>query len=112
MGSYSEAFHFIPIPADASPDNSTDEDDKDDVASSSKENVFRKEYDRMGDNSEKFILDNANFEQKEKELFDIFNTNSAFSFNNPNFEIGCYNEAFHCTPIPTIVPPNNNAKCE
>ncbi|GFV39036.1 hypothetical protein TNCV_966011 [Trichonephila clavipes] len=52
------------------------------------------------DNGKKFIIDNADFEEEEQELIDIFNSNSTFSHNNP-FENQSYNDACHFYPIPT-----------
>ncbi|GFQ99492.1 hypothetical protein TNCT_573461 [Trichonephila clavata] len=56
------------------------------------------------DNGRKFIIDNANFEEEDKELIDIFNSNPTFSHTNPNFEFfenRSYNEAYHFYPITT-----------
>ncbi|GFY48557.1 hypothetical protein TNIN_229261 [Trichonephila inaurata madagascariensis] len=52
----------------------------------------------------KLIVDNADFEEEEKDLIDIFNSNSTFLHNNTNlnlFENGSYNEACHIYPIST-----------
>ncbi|GFR23961.1 hypothetical protein TNCT_321881 [Trichonephila clavata] len=73
--SYSHDFPFKRILVDASPVKSTDEND---------------------------IIVNDDFEVEDKELNDIFNSNSASPSNNPNFETGYFNEAFHFTPTPTV----------
>ncbi|GFR13991.1 hypothetical protein TNCT_726781 [Trichonephila clavata] len=56
------------------------------------------------DNGKKFIIDNADFEEEEKELIDIFNLSSTSSHNNSKFEFfknRSYNEACHFHPIST-----------
>ncbi|GFW50565.1 hypothetical protein TNCV_2888681 [Trichonephila clavipes] len=58
------------------------------------------------DNGKKFIIDNADFEVEEKELIDIFNSNSTTLHNNTNielFENRSYNEDCHFYPIPMNV---------
>ncbi|GFR04926.1 hypothetical protein TNCT_464401 [Trichonephila clavata] len=52
------------------------------------------------DNGKKFIIDNADFEEEEQELIDIFNSNPTVSHNNP-LENLSYNEACHFYPIST-----------
>ncbi|GFW43273.1 hypothetical protein TNCV_1350361 [Trichonephila clavipes] len=56
-------------------------------------------YTFYDDNGEKFIIDNADFEEEEEELIDIFKSNSALVSNYPNFKIDSYNENFHFVPI-------------
>ncbi|GFY38094.1 hypothetical protein TNIN_398161 [Trichonephila inaurata madagascariensis] len=56
-------------------------------------------YTFYDDNGEKFIIDNADFEEDDKELIDIFNASSTF--------LGPSNEYFHFKPIPTHVLPDN-----
>ncbi|GFQ82458.1 hypothetical protein TNCT_341331 [Trichonephila clavata] len=54
------------------------------------------------DNGKKFIIDNADFEEEDRELIDIFNLNPKFSHNNPNFDFlenRSYNETCHFYPI-------------
>ncbi|GFQ87368.1 hypothetical protein TNCT_498691 [Trichonephila clavata] len=58
------------------------------------------EYTFYDDNGNKFIIDNADFEEEEEELIEIFNPNSAFVSNYPNSKIDSYNESFHFIPIP------------
>ncbi|GFR07226.1 hypothetical protein TNCT_572741 [Trichonephila clavata] len=58
------------------------------------------EYTFYDDNGNKFIIDNADFEEEEEELTDIFNPNSALVSNYLNFKIDSYNERFHFIPIP------------
>ncbi|GFR02023.1 hypothetical protein TNCT_169311 [Trichonephila clavata] len=56
------------------------------------------------DNGRKFIIDNADFEEEEQELIDIFNSNPIFSYNNPNFELFenlSYSKEYHFYPIST-----------
>ncbi|GFU56692.1 hypothetical protein TNCV_1822251 [Trichonephila clavipes] len=63
------------------------------------------------DNGKKFIIDNATFEAEEKELIDIFNLNSSFPQNNPNFEYfenRPYNEDCHFYPISTNASKEDN----
>ncbi|GFY39480.1 hypothetical protein TNIN_335451 [Trichonephila inaurata madagascariensis] len=58
------------------------------------------------DNEKQFIIENAEFEEEEKELIDTFNSNSTFPHNNPNFEFfenRSFNEACHFYPISTNV---------
>ncbi|GFS36121.1 hypothetical protein TNIN_163801 [Trichonephila inaurata madagascariensis] len=50
-------------------------------------------------NEEKFIIDNAEFEEEEKELIDIFNLNSKILPSNPFYNRGSYNEKNHFIPI-------------
>ncbi|GFR13677.1 hypothetical protein TNCT_22531 [Trichonephila clavata] len=62
------------------------------------------------DNGKKFIIDNADFEEEEKELIDIFNSNSTLLINNPNsefFENRSYNDTCHFYPISTNAPSEN-----
>ncbi|GFQ76017.1 hypothetical protein TNCT_427141 [Trichonephila clavata] len=59
------------------------------------------------DNGEKFIINNAEFEEEEKELTDIFNSNSEILPNNPFYERGSYNENYHFLPIPLNASPDN-----
>ncbi|GFR07560.1 hypothetical protein TNCT_473541 [Trichonephila clavata] len=82
MESYNDTFHFKPISMDAStvnmdasPVKSTDEND---------------------------IIVKDDFEVDDKELNDIFISNSVSTSNNPNFETGYYNVAFHFTPTPSV----------
>ncbi|GFQ94435.1 hypothetical protein TNCT_503821 [Trichonephila clavata] len=49
------------------------------------------------DNGENFIIDNAEFEEEEKELIDVLNTNSEILPNNPFYERASY----HFLPIPS-----------
>ncbi|GFR17017.1 hypothetical protein TNCT_610191 [Trichonephila clavata] len=58
------------------------------------------EYTFYDDNGNKFIIDNADFEEEEEELTEIFNPNSALVSNYPNSKIDSYNESFHFIPIP------------
>ncbi|GFY41974.1 hypothetical protein TNIN_313031 [Trichonephila inaurata madagascariensis] len=58
------------------------------------------------DNGKKFTIDNADFEVEEKELIDIFNSDSTILHNhtsNELFENRSYNEACHFYPISTNV---------
>ncbi|GFT94985.1 hypothetical protein TNCV_1472731 [Trichonephila clavipes] len=50
-------------------------------------------------NEEKFIIDNAEFEEEEKELIDIFNSNSKILPSNPFYDRGSYNDKYHFIPI-------------
>ncbi|GFQ87931.1 hypothetical protein TNCT_84551 [Trichonephila clavata] len=52
------------------------------------------------DKGDEFIIDNAEFEVEEKELIDIFNSNSEILPSNPFYERGSYNENYHFIPIP------------
>ncbi|GFX95965.1 hypothetical protein TNCV_2085451 [Trichonephila clavipes] len=45
------------------------------------------QYTFYDDNGEKFIIDNADFEEEEEELIDIFNSNLAFVSKNSKFEM-------------------------
>ncbi|GFS50254.1 hypothetical protein TNCV_3461 [Trichonephila clavipes] len=56
-------------------------------------------YTFYDDDGEKFIIDNADFEEDEKELIDIFNTSLA--------SLGPCNESFHFKPSPTNALPDN-----
>ncbi|GFT97173.1 hypothetical protein TNCV_3858311 [Trichonephila clavipes] len=63
-------------------------------------------YALYDDNGKKFIIDNADFEEEEKELMDIFNLNSRILPNNSNIELfrnRPYVEACHFYPISTTV---------
>ncbi|GFW81256.1 hypothetical protein TNCV_376041 [Trichonephila clavipes] len=65
-------------------------------------------YDDYG---EKFIIDNAEFEEEENEQNDIFNSNSTFLHSNPNSEFlqnRSYNEACHFYPISTNASSGNH----
>ncbi|GFR13388.1 hypothetical protein TNCT_671211 [Trichonephila clavata] len=64
-------------------------------------------YTFYDDNGNKFIIDNADFEEEEEELTDIFNPNSALVSNYPNFKIDSYNESFHFIPIPMVASSDN-----
>ncbi|GFQ94789.1 hypothetical protein TNCT_85501 [Trichonephila clavata] len=52
------------------------------------------------DKGDKFLIDNAEFEEEEKELIDIFNSNLEILPSNPFYERGSYNENYHFIPIP------------
>ncbi|GFY27424.1 hypothetical protein TNCV_2070441 [Trichonephila clavipes] len=60
------------------------------------------------DNGEKFIIDNADFEEEETELVNIFNLNSASLSNISNIELGSYNQSIHFKPIPVNVSTVNS----
>ncbi|GFU44395.1 hypothetical protein TNCV_1505331 [Trichonephila clavipes] len=57
-------------------------------------------YEFCDDNGGKLIIDNAEFEEEEKELMDIFYSNSEILPSNPFYDRGSYNENFHFIPIP------------
>ncbi|GFR23160.1 hypothetical protein TNCT_128021 [Trichonephila clavata] len=61
------------------------------------------------DNGEQFIIDNAKFEEEEKEIIDIFNSNSEILPSNPFHERGSFNENYHFFPIPFDASPCNPA---
>ncbi|GFR27129.1 hypothetical protein TNCT_475981 [Trichonephila clavata] len=63
-------------------------------------------YDDIG---EQFIIDNAEFEEEEKEIIDIFNSNSEILPSNPFYKRGSFNENYHFFPIPFDVSPCNLA---
>ncbi|GFV70204.1 hypothetical protein TNCV_2553481 [Trichonephila clavipes] len=69
-------------------------------------------YTFYDDNGKKFTIDNADFEEEEKELIDIFNLNSTILHNNSNIESfrnRPYNEACHFYPISTTVSSDEDA---
>ncbi|GFR07786.1 hypothetical protein TNCT_338721 [Trichonephila clavata] len=59
------------------------------------------------ENGEKFIIDNDEFEEEEKELTDIFNSNSETLPNNPFNERASYSEDYHFLPNPLNASPDN-----
>ncbi|GFR16024.1 hypothetical protein TNCT_390861 [Trichonephila clavata] len=61
------------------------------------------------DNGMQFIIDNAEFEEEEKEIIDIFNSNSEILLSNPFYERGSFNENYHFFPIPLEASPFNLA---
>ncbi|GFQ71409.1 hypothetical protein TNCT_410131, partial [Trichonephila clavata] len=61
------------------------------------------------DNGEQFIIDNAEFEEEEKEIVDIFNSNSEILPSNPFYEKGSFNENYHFFPIRFDASPCNSA---
>ncbi|GFT94871.1 hypothetical protein TNCV_1471801 [Trichonephila clavipes] len=69
-------------------------------------------YEFCDDNGGKFIIDNAEFEEEEKELMDIFYSNSEILPSNPFYDRGSYNENYHFIPIPDTSdnPTNEDAK--
>ncbi|GFR13128.1 hypothetical protein TNCT_550431 [Trichonephila clavata] len=60
------------------------------------------------DNGEQFIIDNAEFEEEEKEIIDIFNSNLEILQRNPFYEMGYRNENYFI-PIPFNASPCNSA---
>ncbi|GFR15220.1 hypothetical protein TNCT_536591 [Trichonephila clavata] len=62
------------------------------------------------DNGEQFIIDNAEFEEEEKEIVDILNSNSEILPSNPFYERGSFNENYHFFPIPSDASPYNPAE--
>ncbi|GFQ65582.1 hypothetical protein TNCT_638061 [Trichonephila clavata] len=61
------------------------------------------------DNREQFIIHNAEFEEEEKEIIDIFNSHSEILPSNPFYERGSFNENYHFFPIPFDATPCNPA---
>ncbi|GFY15555.1 hypothetical protein TNCV_1282031 [Trichonephila clavipes] len=51
------------------------------------------------DNEEEIIIDNANFEEEEVELINIFHSSSNSLSNTSNIEVESYNETIHFKPI-------------
>ncbi|GFR10899.1 hypothetical protein TNCT_482861 [Trichonephila clavata] len=59
------------------------------------------------DYEEKFTIDNVEFEEEEKELTDIFNSNSEILPTNPFYERAFYSEKYHFLPIPLNASQDN-----
>ncbi|GFY49881.1 hypothetical protein TNIN_418881 [Trichonephila inaurata madagascariensis] len=62
------------------------------------------------DNGEKFIIDNADFEEKETELVNILNSNSASLSNISNIDLSSYNQSINFKPIPDNVSTVNSTE--
>ncbi|GFY67286.1 hypothetical protein TNIN_382011 [Trichonephila inaurata madagascariensis] len=60
------------------------------------------------DNEKKFIINNAEFEEEEKELIDIINSNSEILPSNPFHARGSYDENYHFFPISLDTSPDNS----
>ncbi|GFR13161.1 hypothetical protein TNCT_484001 [Trichonephila clavata] len=60
------------------------------------------------DNGEKLIIDNAEFEEEEKEIIDIFNSNSEILPSIPFYERISYNEDYHYNQISLNASPCNS----
>ncbi|GFY38888.1 hypothetical protein TNIN_136761 [Trichonephila inaurata madagascariensis] len=95
------------IKPDDSVTNNTENTDAISTLSSETTLVKGTKYTFYDAHGETFFIDNADFEEEEEEMIDIFNLNSAFVYNNSNFEMGSYNEKFHFFPIQTDVSSNN-----
>ncbi|GFR20727.1 hypothetical protein TNCT_494311 [Trichonephila clavata] len=61
------------------------------------------------DNGEQCIIDNAEFEEEEKEIIDIFNSHSEILPSKPFYERGSLNENYNLFPISFDVSPCNPA---
>ncbi|GFQ93102.1 hypothetical protein TNCT_618351 [Trichonephila clavata] len=61
------------------------------------------------DNREQFIIDNTEFEAEEKEIIDIFNSNSEILPSNPFYERRSYSEDYQYNPISLNASPCNYA---
>ncbi|GFY58312.1 hypothetical protein TNIN_399141 [Trichonephila inaurata madagascariensis] len=59
------------------------------------------------DNGKQFIIDNVRFGE-EKELADVFNSNSASLSNITTMEMGSYNKTFHFKPTPKDATPDKD----
>ncbi|GFR04512.1 hypothetical protein TNCT_732301 [Trichonephila clavata] len=58
-------------------------------------------YNCYDDNGKKIIIDIDDFEEEEKEMKDLFDSDWTSSSNNPNFKMGSYKDAFHLKPTST-----------
>ncbi|GFY56631.1 hypothetical protein TNIN_141851 [Trichonephila inaurata madagascariensis] len=67
-------------------------------------------YTFYDDNEGEIIIDNANFEEEEEELINIFHSSSNSLPNTPNIEVESYDESIHFKPIPQNVSTANSTE--